>query len=92
MTEAIQERIREEAAALEQRVETQPRWRGVERPYSAEDVVKLRGAFRVEHSIARAGAERLWDLIGDRGYVRALGAMTGGQAVEMVKAGSRRST
>jgi isocitrate lyase len=83
----IQERIEREAAALERAWETEPRWNGVERPYSAEDVVRLRGAFRVEHSTARAGAERLWDLMETEDYVRALGAMTGGQAVEMVKAG-----
>ena len=83
----IRERIEREAEALEREWETDPRWSGVERPYSGEDVVKLRGAFRVEHSVARAGARRLWDLIGSEEYVRALGAMTGGQAVEMVKAG-----
>ena len=87
MTEAIEQRIREQAADLERRWSTDPRWKGVERTYTAEDVIRLQGSFHVEHSIARAGAERLWDLINDTEYVIALGAMTGGQAVEMVKAG-----
>ncbi|MDT0631536.1 isocitrate lyase [Rubrivirga sp. S365] len=64
-----------------------PRWDGVERPYSAEDVLALRGSVHVEHTLARLGAERLWSLMQDRDYVHALGAMTGGQAVQQVKAG-----
>ncbi len=83
----IQEQIEREAEALEREWDTSPRWTGVERPYSAEDVIRLRGSFRVEHSIARAGAERLWELVGREDYVAALGALSGGQAVEMVKAG-----
>ena len=83
----IEERILQEAEALEREWDTSPRWRGVERPYSADEVVRLRGSFRVEHSIARRGAERLWELVHDQDYVAALGALTGGQAVEMVKAG-----
>jgi len=63
------------------------RWAGIERPYSAEDVVRLRGSIRVEHTLARVGAERLWGLLNGGGYVNALGAMTGGQAVQMAKAG-----
>jgi isocitrate lyase len=66
---------------------TNPRWAGVERPYAAEDVVALRGSVRVEHTLARLGAERLWELMDEREAVRALGAMTGGQAVQQVKAG-----
>jgi isocitrate lyase len=87
MGKDIEERISREAEELEKEWETSPRWRGVERTYSAEDVVRLRGSFRVEHSIARAGAERLWNLVNETDYVNALGALTGGQAVEMVKAG-----
>jgi isocitrate lyase len=83
----IEERILQEAETLEREWDTSPRWRGVERSYSAEAVVRLRGSFRVEHSIARRGAERLWELVHDEDYVAALGALTGGQAVEMVKAG-----
>jgi isocitrate lyase len=80
-------RIRREAEELEHQWVTDPRWRGIERPYSGEDVVRLRGSVRVEHTIARLGAQRLWELLGKRDYIAALGAMTGGQAVEMLKAG-----
>jgi len=65
------------------------RWEGIERPYSAEEVVVLRGSIHVEHTLARLGAERLWALLKGDGYVNALGAMTGGQAVQMAKAGLR---
>jgi isocitrate lyase len=75
------------AAELETRWATDPRWAAVERPYSGADVVRLRGSVTVEHTIARHGAERLWELLGSEDYINALGAMTGGQAVEMVKAG-----
>jgi isocitrate lyase len=63
------------------------RWDGIERTYSEEDVRRLRGSVHVEHTLARLGAERLWQLLQEDDYVAALGAMTGGQAVEMVKAG-----
>jgi isocitrate lyase len=63
------------------------RFAGIERTYSDEDVQRLRGSVRVEHTLARLGAERLWRLLHEEDYVAALGAMTGGQAVEMVKAG-----
>jgi isocitrate lyase len=63
------------------------RWNGIERPYSTAEVERLRGTIRVEHTLARLGAERLWQLLEDEEYVAALGAMTGGQAVQMVKAG-----
>jgi isocitrate lyase len=66
---------------------TNPRWRGVRRDYTPADVVRLRGSVSVEHTIARLGAERLWQLLGGEGHVAALGALTGGQAVQMVKAG-----
>jgi isocitrate lyase len=74
-------------ADLERQWASDPRWRGIERPYSATDVVRLRGSVEVEHSLARQGAERLWSLLHTEDYVNALGALTGGQAVEMVKAG-----
>jgi isocitrate lyase len=74
-------------AAIEREWETDRRWAGIERTYDAADVIRLRGSVRVEHSLARNGAERLWELLQGEGYVRALGAMTGGQAIEMVKAG-----
>ena len=82
----IETRIRTEAAELQRRWAAD-RWTGIERPYTAEEVVRLRGSIRVEHSLARAGAERLWQLLRDEDHVQALGALTGGQAVEMVKAG-----
>jgi isocitrate lyase len=63
------------------------RWDGIERPYTEEDVRQLRGSVHVEHSLARLGAERLWQLLHEEEYVAALGALTGGQAVQMVKAG-----
>jgi isocitrate lyase len=63
------------------------RWEAIERPYTEEEAERLRGTIRVEHTLARLGAERLWQLLQDEDYVAALGAMTGGQAVQMVKAG-----
>jgi isocitrate lyase len=72
---------------LETRWANEPRWQGVLRPYSAADVVRLRGSVTVEHSLARQGAERLWSLLKSEDYVNALGALSGAQAVEMVKAG-----
>jgi isocitrate lyase len=66
---------------------TSERWRGIERPYGAEDVARLQGTIRVEHTLARLGAERLWALLASEPYVAALGALTGGQAVQMAKAG-----
>lgn len=63
------------------------RWAGIERPYSPEDVLKLRGSFKVEHTIAKMGAERLWHLMETEPFVRTLGALTGQQAVQMVQAG-----
>ncbi len=63
------------------------RWNGIERLYTEEDVERLGGTIRVEHTLARLGAERLWQLLQAEDYVAALGAMTGGQAVQMVKAG-----
>src|SRR5690349_564469 len=67
--------------------QTDPRWRGIARTYSAEDVVRLRGTIAVEHTLARLGADRLWGLMHDEHHVAALGAMSGGQAVQMVRAG-----
>ena len=63
------------------------RWDGIVRPYRAEDVVRLRGSIAVEHTLARLGAERLWHLLHTGTVVTALGALTGGQAVQQVKAG-----
>src|SRR5882724_7668906 len=64
-----------------------PRWRGIERPYSAEDVVRLRGTLAVEHSIARLTSEKLWRYVNEKPFVNSLGALTGNQAMQQVKAG-----
>ena len=64
-----------------------PRWKGIERPYTAEDVLRLRGSIQIEHTLARLGAERLWELLQTEPYVKSLGAMTGNQAVQQVQAG-----
>jgi isocitrate lyase len=80
-------RIQAEADQLSARWRDEARWTGIERTYAAEDVVRLRGSVVPEHTFARLGAERLWDLLQREQPVRALGALTGGQAVQMVKAG-----
>ena len=77
----------EQARALERRWATDPRWRGIRRDYTAEDVLRLRGSVHVEQTLARLGAERLWSLLTSREYVHTFGALTGAQAVQMVKAG-----
>ena len=64
-----------------------PRWKGIKRPYTAEDVLRLRGSVQIEYTLARMGAERLWKLLHSEPYVAALGALTGNQAVQQVKAG-----
>jgi isocitrate lyase len=74
-------------AEMEQSWQQQERWQGIERSYSAADVVRLRGNVQVEHTLARRGAEQLWRLMSTRPFVRALGAVTGNQAVQMVHAG-----
>ena len=74
-------------AAMTEDWASNPRWKGVERPYSAEDVLRLRGSIHIEHTLARMGAERLWELLQTEPYVNALGAMTGNQAVQQVQAG-----
>jgi isocitrate lyase len=67
--------------------QTNPRWHGITRPYTPMDVLRLRGSVAIEHTLARMGAERLWHLLQDEPYVAALGALTGNQAVQQVKAG-----
>jgi isocitrate lyase len=83
---AVDERIRSEAAELEREWQAD-RWRGIRRDYTAADVVRLRGSVRIEHTLARRGAEKLWQLVDGGGHVAALGAYSGAQAVQMVKAG-----
>ena len=87
-TEHPKDRAAADAAALAAEWENDPRWATTRRDYSAEDVIRLRGSVRTEHTSARNMAERLWTMLNREGdAVRALGAMTGGQAVQMVKAG-----
>ncbi|NOX37328.1 MAG: isocitrate lyase [Calditrichaeota bacterium] len=76
-----------EIQKLEQEWKTHPRWAGIERPYSAADVLRLRGTVKIEYTLARLGAERLWQLFQSEPFIRALGAQTGSQAVQMVQAG-----
>ncbi|MCF6139056.1 isocitrate lyase [Alkalihalobacillus berkeleyi] len=66
---------------------TDPRWKGIDRSYSAEDVIRLKGSLDIEHTLARTGAEKLWKLLHEEDYVNALGALTGNQAMQQVKAG-----
>src|SRR6266568_876616 len=75
------------ATELSAQWDSSPRWKGVRRDYRPEDVLRLRGSVMVEQTLAERGAERLWRLLGDREVVAALGALSGGQAVQMVRAG-----
>ena len=75
------------AAELQQSWESDPRWADIERTYTAEDVVALRGSVGEENTLARRGAERLWRQLHEEDYINALGALTGNQAVQQVKAG-----
>lgn len=77
----------QQAQALEQEWETNPRWKGIVRNYTGADVVKLRGSFQIEHTLAKKGADRLYKSIHELDFVNALGALTGNQAVQQVKAG-----
>jgi isocitrate lyase len=77
----------EQAARLSEEWASSPRWRSIKRTYSADDVIRLRGSVQEEHTLARLGAERLWRLLHERDYVHSLGAVTGNQAVQQVRAG-----
>ena len=77
----------QQAQELQKQWETDPRWNGIKRTYSADDVVRLRGSVQIEHTLAKRGAERLWGLLHDEPFVNALGALTGNQAMQQVKAG-----
>ena len=79
--------IREQAARLQTEWHEDPRWAGTERTYTAEDVIRLRGSVQDEHTLARLGAQRLWSLLQSEDYVNSLGALTGNQAVQQVRAG-----
>ena len=73
--------------AVDQDWKTNTRWQGVERPYTAEDVEKLKGSLTIDYTLAHHGAEKLWSMLNEEGFTRALGALTGNQAVQQVKAG-----
>ncbi|NUW39113.1 isocitrate lyase [Nonomuraea rhodomycinica] len=83
----MNDRLKGAAEQLREEWENDPRWEGVERTYSAEDVIRLRGSVQEEHTLARLGAEKLWRLLHTEDYVHALGALTGNQAVQQVRAG-----
>ncbi|PFA68461.1 isocitrate lyase [Bacillus sp. AFS015802] len=83
MVKANNERV----TALQENWEMDQRWKGVTRPYSAEDVIRLRGSIDIEHTLARRGSEKLWNLLHEEDYINALGALTGNQAVQQVRAG-----
>jgi isocitrate lyase len=89
MPQALTEQLSREQqiAALEKDWASNPRWKGIKRGYSAADVVRLRGSFPIEYTLARRGAEKLMDLLHSEAYVNCLGALTGGQAMQQVKAG-----
>jgi len=80
-------RVEQEIANMKKDWAENPRWKGVTRPYSAEDVVRLRGSLQIEYTLARHGAEKLWDLCTTQPYVATLGALTGNQAMQQVKPG-----
>jgi len=84
MTQATRE---QQAAALEKDWAENPRWKGLKRGYSATDVVRLRGSLPIEHTLAKRGAEKLWNLVNTEPFVNSLGALTGNQAMQQVKAG-----
>ena len=77
----------QQIAAIEKDWAENPRWKGVKRGYSAADVVRLRGSFPIEYTLARRAAEKLWNLVNTEEYINCLGALTGGQAMQQVKAG-----
>lgn len=81
------EKINQDANLINQSWQNDPRWKTITRNYKAEDVARLRGSMRVSYTLAEVGAKRLWDLLHSEGHVAALGALTGNQAVQQVRAG-----
>jgi isocitrate lyase len=77
----------QEVAALKKDWAENPRWNGIKRGYTAEDVVRLRGSLKIEYTLARTGAEKLWKMCNEKPFVNSLGALTGNQAMQQVKAG-----
>lgn len=81
-------KTRQEAAAeIQKDWDTNPRWQGIKRNYTADDVVRLRGSLHIEHTLAKHGAQKLWNMVNNEAYINCLGALTGGQAMQQVKAG-----
>src|SRR5882757_4490930 len=76
-----------EVQKLQKEWDTNPRWKGIKRGYTAADVIRLRGSLQVEHTLAKRGAEKLWTLVNNEPFVNTLGALTGNQAMQQVKAG-----
>jgi isocitrate lyase len=87
MAMAVRSDLKAAAERLEHEWQTSPRWRGITRRYSADEVVRLQGSLQVKYTLAERGAQRLWDLLETEEYVPTLGALTGNQAVQQVKAG-----
>lgn len=87
MAENAEERIARRAKEIENDWNTNPRWKGVKRTYTADKVARLQGSITQEHTLARQGAEKLWKGLHENDYINALGSVTGNQAVEMAKAG-----
>jgi len=85
--ESVMTTREQQVQQLQKEWESNPRWKGIKRGYTAEDVVRLRGSLKIEHTLAKRGAEKLWDLINNEPFVNALGALTGNQAMQQVKAG-----
>ena len=81
--------LNEQVLQLKNDWEMNERWAYVERPYTAEEVVKLRGSLQPEYTLARIGAEKLWSMLHKEDYVNCLGTLTGGQAIQGVKAGAK---
>ena len=77
----------QEIAKTEKEWAENPRWKNVKRPYSAEDVIRLRGSITIEHTLARRGSEKLWKMVNEEPFVNSLGALTGNQAMQQVRAG-----
>src|SRR4051812_42457699 len=75
------------AKKLQESWELDRRWKGITRPYTAEDVIKLRGSIDIEYTLARKGSEKLWKQLNEENYISSLGALTGNQALQQVKAG-----
>ncbi len=81
-------KTRQQAAAeIQKDWDTNPRWKGIQRNYTADDVVRLRGSLHIEHTLAHHGADKLWNMVNNEAYINCLGALTGGQAMQQVKAG-----